>query len=318
VKGLPVTASLVVLAVVVVVLVVSVLIYNGLVRRRNQVDNAWSQIDVQLKRRYDLIPNLVEAVKGYAGHERGTLEAVTEARARAINAQGPADQASAENALTGALKSLFAVAESYPDLRASQNFLELQQELSATEDRAATPASTTTTPSSPTTTPLPRCRRASSRRSSSSGPASTSRPAGRSGGRSGSSSRGRGTRRVEPVLAQPAVAVLALPVVLVLPAVLAQPTVPPLPAILAQAAVLTHPAVLAQPVVLTHPVALPLAEDGALTIPNLVPLLWRRSRRSSSGTWGWPEWRSRPGCGASIRGRRPSTWARSRRQSSTW
>jgi LemA protein len=127
-----VTATLIVLAVVVVVAVVSVLIYNGLVRRRNQVDNAWSQIDVQLKRRYDLIPNLVETVKGYASHERGTLEAVTEARARAINAQGPAD-----HGLTGALKSLFAVAESYPDLRASQNFLELQQELSATEDRTA-------------------------------------------------------------------------------------------------------------------------------------------------------------------------------------
>jgi LemA protein len=137
VKGLLVTATLIVLAVVIVVLVVSVLIHNGLVRRRNQVDNAWSQIDVQLKRRYDLIPNLVETVKGHASHERGTLEAVTEARAQAISAQGPADQAAAENVLTGALKSLFAVAESYPDLRASQNFLELQQELSATEDRAA-------------------------------------------------------------------------------------------------------------------------------------------------------------------------------------
>jgi LemA protein len=137
VKGLLVTATLIVLAVVVLVLVVSVLIYNGLVRRRNQVDNAWSQIDVQLKRRYDLIPNLVETVKGYASHEQGTLEAVTEARAQAIGAQGPADQAAAENVLTGALKSLFAVAESYPDLKASQNFLELQQELSATEDRAA-------------------------------------------------------------------------------------------------------------------------------------------------------------------------------------
>jgi LemA protein len=132
VKGLLVTTTLIVVAiVVVVVLVVSVLIYNGLVRRRNQVDNAWSQIDVQLKRRYDLIPNLVETVKGYAAHERGTLEAVTEARARAVNAQGPADQASAENMLSGALKTLFAVAESYPDLRASQNFLEPQQELSA-------------------------------------------------------------------------------------------------------------------------------------------------------------------------------------------
>jgi LemA protein len=132
-----VTATLIVLVVVVVVvLLVSMLLYNGLVRR-NQVDNAWSQIDVQLKRRYDLIPNLVETVKGYANHERGTLEAVTEARVRAINAQGPADQASAENALTGTLKSLFAVAESYPNLQASQNFLELQQELAATEDRTA-------------------------------------------------------------------------------------------------------------------------------------------------------------------------------------
>ena len=131
------TAALLVLAVVVAVLVVSVLIYNGLVRRRNQVDSAWSQMDVQRRRRYDLIPNLVETVKGYASHEQGTLEAVTEARARALNAQDPADQASAEIMLTGALKSLFVVAESYPDLRASQNFLELQQELSATADRAA-------------------------------------------------------------------------------------------------------------------------------------------------------------------------------------
>jgi LemA protein len=138
VKGLLVTAALIVLAVVVVaVLVVSVLIYNGLVRRRNQVDSAWSQMEVQRKRRYDLIPNLVETVKGYAGHEQGTLDAVAEARARALNAQDPADQASAESMLTGALKSLFVVAESYPDLRASQNFLELQQELSATADRAA-------------------------------------------------------------------------------------------------------------------------------------------------------------------------------------
>ena len=131
------TTTLIIVAIVVVLLVVSVLIYNSLVRRRNQVDNAWSQIDVQLKRRYDLIPNLVETVKGYAAHERGTLEAVTEARARAINAQGPADQASAENVLSGALKSLFAVSESYPDLKANQSFLALQQELTETEDRAA-------------------------------------------------------------------------------------------------------------------------------------------------------------------------------------
>jgi LemA protein len=133
-----VTVTLIVIvAIVVLLLVVAALMYNGLVRRRNQVDNAWSQIDVQLKRRYDLIPNLVETVKGYATHERGTLEAVTSARANAINAQGPAQQAGAENMLSGALKSLFAVAESYPDLKASQTFLQLQQELSETEDRAA-------------------------------------------------------------------------------------------------------------------------------------------------------------------------------------
>ena len=132
------TVTLVVIGIVVVLLlVVSVVMYNGLVRRRNQVDNAWSQIDVQLKRRYDLIPNLVETVKGYATHERGTLNAVTEARARAIGAQGPADQASAENALSGTLRSLFAVSESYPDLKANQNFVVLQQELAETEDRAA-------------------------------------------------------------------------------------------------------------------------------------------------------------------------------------
>jgi LemA protein len=131
--------------VVVIVLVVIVVViglffwlgFNGLVRRRNQVDNAWSQIDVQLKRRHDLIPNLVETVKGYAAHERGTFEAVTAARANAINAQGAPAQAQAENALTGALKSLFAVAEAYPDLKANQNFLNLQEELTASEDKVA-------------------------------------------------------------------------------------------------------------------------------------------------------------------------------------
>ena len=131
------TAAVVVLAVVVVVLVSSVLVYNGLVRRRDQVDDAWNQIDMQLRRRSDLIPGLVETVDGYAGHERGTLQAVTEARARAISAHGPADQSSAESVLTGALTSLFAVVESYPDLRASRGFLELQRELAVTEDRAA-------------------------------------------------------------------------------------------------------------------------------------------------------------------------------------
>src|SRR5437588_3573848 len=111
--------------------------YNGLVRLRNRIQGAWAQIDVQLRRRYDLIPNLVETVKGYAAHEKSTFEAVTEARANAINAQGPAQQAQAENAITGALKSLFAVAEAYPELKANQNFLALQEELTGTEGRIA-------------------------------------------------------------------------------------------------------------------------------------------------------------------------------------
>jgi LemA protein len=123
--------------VVVLLIIVVIVMYNGLVRSRNRIDNAWSQIDVQLKRRYDLIPNLVETVKGYAAHERQTLEAVTQARANAISAQGPAEQAQAENVLSGALKSLFAVSEAYPDLKANQNFLNLQEELTSTEDRIA-------------------------------------------------------------------------------------------------------------------------------------------------------------------------------------
>ena len=128
--------------IVVVVLVVIIglffwLGFNGLVKRRNQVDNAWSQIDVQLKRRHDLIPNLVETVKGYAAHEQGTFEKVTQARNMAMNATGPAEAAQADNVLSGALKSLFAVSEAYPDLKANQNFLNLQEELTATEDRIA-------------------------------------------------------------------------------------------------------------------------------------------------------------------------------------
>ena len=111
--------------------------YNGLVRLRNRIQGAWAQIDVQLRRRYDLIPNLVETVKGYATHEKGTFEAVTAARANALNAQGPAQQAAAENVISGALKSLFAVAEAYPDLKANQNFLSLQEELTSTEGRIA-------------------------------------------------------------------------------------------------------------------------------------------------------------------------------------
>jgi len=130
--------ALIVVGVIVVLLVlVFIVMYNSLVRLRNRIDNAWSQIDVQLKRRYDLIPNLVESVKGYAAHEKGTFEAVTQARAAAINAQGPAEQAQAENMLSGALKSMFAVAEAYPDLKANQNFLNLQEELTSTEDRIA-------------------------------------------------------------------------------------------------------------------------------------------------------------------------------------
>src|SRR5262245_42118659 len=132
------TWVLIVIGVIVVLLVLgAVFSYNRLVRDRNRVDGAWSQIDVQLKRRHDLIPNLVETVKGYAAHERGTFEAVTNARANAISAQGPEQQAQAENALTGALKSLFAVAEAYPDLKANQNFLNLQEEITSSEDRIA-------------------------------------------------------------------------------------------------------------------------------------------------------------------------------------
>ena len=119
---------------VVLLILVFILSYNGLVRLRNRIDNAWSQIDVQLKRRYDLIPNLVNTVKGYAAHERGVFESVTQARANAINAQGPAQQAEAENVLSGALKSLFAVAENYPELKASEEFTQLQGSLSQTED----------------------------------------------------------------------------------------------------------------------------------------------------------------------------------------
>ena len=123
------------LGVVVLLVLYVVLTYNGLVRLRNRVKNSWAQIDVQLRRRYDLIPNLVETVKGYAKHERETFEAVTKARAAAINASGVAEQAQAENMITGALKSLFSVAEAYPELKANQNFLALQEELTGTEGR---------------------------------------------------------------------------------------------------------------------------------------------------------------------------------------
>ena len=129
---------LIVIVVLLVLLGIYVVVsYNGLVSLRNRIENAWAQIDVQLKRRYDLIPNLVETVKGYASHERETLDAVITARNAGMNATGPADQAQAENMITGALKSLFALSEAYPDLKANQNFAQLQEELTGTEGRIA-------------------------------------------------------------------------------------------------------------------------------------------------------------------------------------
>lgn len=118
-------------------IVVIILTFNSLVGFRNRVNNAWSQIDVQLKRRADLIPNLIETVKGYASHEKNVLENVTKARAALLNAGTVKDKAEADNFLTGALKSLFAVAENYPQLKANENFLQLQEELSGTESKIA-------------------------------------------------------------------------------------------------------------------------------------------------------------------------------------
>src|ERR1700757_2098698 len=116
----------IILIALVLIIIFLIGMYNSLVRLKVTCDNAWADIDVQLKRRYDLIPNLVETVKGYAAHEAGTLEKVTEMRTRAMNATAPADKAEAENMLSGALKSLFAVSENYPNLKANENFLELQ------------------------------------------------------------------------------------------------------------------------------------------------------------------------------------------------
>jgi LemA protein len=132
-----VLALIIILVIVVLVGLYAVFSYNGLVSLRNRIENAWAQIDVQLKRRYDLIPNLVETVKGYASHERETLDAVIEARNAGMSASGPHDQAEAENQITGALKSLFALSEAYPDLKANQNFAQLQEELTGTEGRIA-------------------------------------------------------------------------------------------------------------------------------------------------------------------------------------
>jgi LemA protein len=131
------TGLVILLVIIGIIAVAAIGIYNGLITLRNRADNAWAQVDVQLRRRYDLIPNLVETVKGYAAHEKETFQKVTEARSQAINAGTVAEQGKAENMLTGALKSLFAVAESYPDLKANQNFLMLQEELAGTEGKIA-------------------------------------------------------------------------------------------------------------------------------------------------------------------------------------
>jgi LemA protein len=130
-------AFVLLLVIIVAVALMAVGMYNSLITLRNRCDNAWSQVDVQLRRRYDLIPNLVETVKGYAKHESTVFQNVTQARAAAVNAQTVKDQSQAENVLAGTLKSLFAVAENYPELKANQNFLMLQEELAGTESKVA-------------------------------------------------------------------------------------------------------------------------------------------------------------------------------------
>ena len=131
------TTGWIVLGVIVVIVLWAITVYNGLVAMRQRVGQAFADIDVQLKQRHDLIPNLVETVKGYAAHERGTLEAVTQARNAAMAAQGPAQQAAAENMLSGALRQLFALSEAYPDLKANANFQQLQAELTDIENKLA-------------------------------------------------------------------------------------------------------------------------------------------------------------------------------------
>jgi LemA protein len=124
----------IILGIVVLILVMLIVMYNGLVQLRVRCDSAWSDIDIQLKRRHDLIPNLVETVKGYAAHEKGTFENIAKFRTQAMQATGPADKAAAENQLTGALRQLFAVAEAYPELKASEQFTQLQASLNQIED----------------------------------------------------------------------------------------------------------------------------------------------------------------------------------------
>jgi LemA protein len=129
--------TLLIIGIVILFGLVFVVIYNKLIRQRNRVENAWAQIEVQLKRRHDLIPNLVETVKGYAAHEKSLFENVTKARAAVMSAEGVKDKADASNFLSSTLKSLFAVAENYPDLKANQNFMQLQHDLTETEDKIA-------------------------------------------------------------------------------------------------------------------------------------------------------------------------------------
>jgi LemA protein len=131
------TSTLIVLAVIVVLILWAITVYNSLISMRQRVNQAFADVDVQLRQRHDLVPNLVETVKGYAAHERGTLDEVVKARNAAISAQGPAQQAAAENMLTGALRQLFALSESYPDLKASANFQQLQAELTDLENKIA-------------------------------------------------------------------------------------------------------------------------------------------------------------------------------------
>jgi LemA protein len=131
------TSTLIVLAVIVVLVVWAISVYNSLVGMRQRVNQAFADVDVQLRQRHDLVPNLVETVKGYAAHERGTLDEVVKARNAAVSAQGPAQQAAAENMLSGALRQLFALSESYPDLKASTNFQQLQAELTDLENKIA-------------------------------------------------------------------------------------------------------------------------------------------------------------------------------------
>jgi len=131
------TSTIIVLAVIVVVVVWAISVYNGLVSMRQRVNEAFADIDVQLRQRHDLVPNLVETVKGYAAHERGTLDEVVKARNAAVAAQGPAQQAAAENMLSGALRQLFALSENYPNLKANANFQQLQMELADLENKIA-------------------------------------------------------------------------------------------------------------------------------------------------------------------------------------